>query len=80
MRQEFVDSADGMVGKAREHIFEPGEGVDVDALARSDETAQHSGGLATYVTAEEHPVGAADSSCFALVPLVITGPTVVIFK
>jgi hypothetical protein len=48
-------------GDAREDIFEPGEGIDADPLARCHETPQHSSGVAAMVAAKEHPVVAADS-------------------
>ena len=50
-----------MDGDAREDIFEPGEGIDTDPLARSHETPQHCGRVAAMVAAKEHPVVAADS-------------------
>src|SRR5437879_12526071 len=41
---------------AREDVFEPGERIDPDPLARGQEAPQHGSRVATLVAAKEHPV------------------------
>src|SRR5262249_27448453 len=59
VRQKLGNPGNGMIGDARENIFEPDERIDFDALTGSHETPQHRGGLAAFITAKEHPVVAA---------------------
>ena len=58
MRQKFGDAVDGMVGDAGEDVLEPGEGVDIHALARGYEAAQHRSRLTADITAKKRPVAA----------------------
>ena len=57
--QKLRDAIDGMSGNTGKHVFEPGEGLDTCALARSREASQDGRCFAAPVTAEEHPVVAA---------------------
>ena len=45
-----------MAGDAGEDVIEPGEGIDVNALAGSHETAQHCGRPSADIAPEKHPV------------------------
>ena len=60
MRQEFSEPVDGMIGDAGEDVSEPGKWIDLDALTGSCEATQHRGRSAALISAEEHPVVAAD--------------------
>ena len=59
MRQEFVQLGDRMIGNAREHIAELGEGIHFYQLARSDEASQHHCGLAAGGRCRKGPVATA---------------------
>src|SRR5258708_4698525 len=56
MRQQLFESLDGMLRETCEHIAKPGERIDPDQFARSNETAQNGRYLSAVVTAEEGPV------------------------
>src|SRR3954462_11529221 len=58
MRQKFGDAVDGVIGYASEDVFKPGEGLDIHALTRSDEAAQHGRCPAADVATKKHPVAA----------------------
>src|SRR5690348_3754322 len=58
--KEFGEPRDGMVRNAREHVFEPGEGIDTGSLAGGHEAPQHGRRPAAFVAAKEHPVAAAN--------------------
>ncbi len=45
---------------ADEHVFEPGKGIDMNALARGHETAQHRGCPSADITPEKNPVTTTD--------------------
>ena len=49
-----------MSGDTTEDVLEPGERINVNALARSYEAAQHGCRLSPDVTAKKHPVATAD--------------------
>ena len=59
MRQEFVQLGDRMIGNAREHIVEPGEGIHFHQLARSNEASKDRRCFAAAIAAEKGPVGTA---------------------
>ena len=54
--EEVFESLGGMSGYPVEDIAQVGKGIDIDTLARGDETGQDGGGSAAGVTSEEHPV------------------------
>jgi hypothetical protein len=54
--EEFGELGDGVVGDAGKDVFEPGEGVYSDSLARSHKATQHRGRGAALVAAKEDPV------------------------
>src|SRR6266436_586866 len=56
MWQELVELINGMRRDAREHIAEPGPGIDLDAFAGRHESLQYSRCFAPVVAAEERPV------------------------
>ncbi len=59
VRKQLAQAGDGVRRDAREHVPEPGKGLDAATLAGSNETSQHRCRLATAVAAEEGPVAAA---------------------
>jgi hypothetical protein len=61
MRQQFVELVDRVFPDAREHVLEPGEGIDLQQFARPDKAAEDRHGLAAPVAAYEQPVVAANS-------------------
>src|SRR3954447_19723164 len=61
MRQKFGDAVDGVIGYASEDVFKPGEGLDIHALTRSYEAAQHGRCPAADVATKKHPVAATQS-------------------
>src|SRR4051812_3309468 len=58
MRQKFGDAVDGVIGYASVDVFKPGEGLDIHALTRSYEAAQHGRCPAADVATKKHPVAA----------------------
>src|SRR5437764_2399052 len=61
MWQKFGDAVDGVIGDASEDVFEPGERLDIHALTRGYETAQHSRCPAADIAAKKHPVATTQS-------------------
>ena len=64
MWQKFGDAVDGVIGDASEDVFEPGERLDIHALTRGYETAQHSRCPAADIAAKKHPVAATHRHAF----------------
>jgi hypothetical protein len=69
VRQKLGNPGNGMIGDTGENIFEPDERINSDALTGSYETPQHRGGLATLITAKEHPVVAAHCHHASILPM-----------
>src|SRR3954454_10211166 len=69
MRQKFGDAVDGVIGYASEDVFKPGEGLDIHALTRSYEAAQHGRCPAADVATKKHPVAATHRHHASILPI-----------
>ena len=57
---EIINPIDGMIGDMRQHVTQPGFGVDTVQLGRADQRVDRGGALAAAVGAGEHVIAAAD--------------------
>ena len=58
--QQLAESSNRVLRDTREHVTEPGEGLNTAAFAGRDEALQNRCSLTAVITAEERPVAAAD--------------------
>ena len=59
--QEIINPIDGMIGDMRQHVTQPGFGVDTVQLGRADQRVDRGGALAAAVGAGKQIVAVASS-------------------